>query len=208
MDRRDRSLIALVVLIAVALGYRQFFRKDNAIMVNCQTTKGLLEIAVEPDWSPNGAQRFLQMVDDGYYSHVPLFRCVERFVCQFGPKPPPFDAKKYAPIPDDRPLPHLRHFKPGYLSFAGYAPNSRNYHVFIALGAVDSLGTQAWETPFGYVTETSFNSAAVHFNTSYGESAAGGSGPDPQKIEAEGGVKYLKDGFPRLDEIVSCQRKK
>eukprot|EP01048_Picozoa_sp_COSAG05_P036720 COSAG05_NODE_16702_length_340_cov_1.282158_1_plen_64_part_10 len=34
--------------------------------VKCETTKGDVLIKVEPTWAPEGAQRFLEMVKDGY----------------------------------------------------------------------------------------------------------------------------------------------
>lgn len=177
------------------------------IHVFCQTTKGALEIVVMRDWSPLGAQRFLEMVDDGYFNQLPLYRCISNFVCQFGPTPLKTGAKKYPPINDDPGHSELRDFRPGYLSFAGYAPNTRSTDLFIALQAVPSLGTQAWETPIGYVSEPSFQSTVMRFNTSYGETAPGGRGPERAKIEAAAGEQYLKSGFPELDYFQACVRK-
>lgn len=174
-----------------------------SVSVRCETTKGAISISVRPSWSPLGAQRFLQLVDDGFYTNLPLFRCMSGFVCQFGAKP---GGSKYSAIQDDPRIPELRKFKPGFLSFAGYAPNSRANHVFIALAGVDSLGTQAWETPFGQIEEASM-SIVAQFNTSYGEMAPTGKGPDVRKIEAPDGADYLKSNFPNLDYFLSCSRK-
>ncbi len=121
-------------------------QRQTSIEVVCETSKGPLEIVVMPAWSPRGAERFLQLVDDGYYSNLPLFRCIDHFVCQFGPKPPRSGAKNYPPLIDDAKKPDLRYFKPGFLSFAGYAPNTRTTHVFIALAAPESLGAQPWSS--------------------------------------------------------------
>ena len=54
-------------------------------LVCCQTTAGPLSIAVHPSWAPLGAQRFLAMVRDDYFSsQVPFMRCLTKMLCQFG----------------------------------------------------------------------------------------------------------------------------
>lgn len=48
------------------------------VMVDCETTKGRLSIKLEPTWSPRGVERFLQLVDSGFYDkEIPLVRCME-----------------------------------------------------------------------------------------------------------------------------------
>jgi peptidyl-prolyl cis-trans isomerase A (cyclophilin A) len=174
-----------------------------AVHVLCDTTQGPLEIVVHPEWSPLGAERFLQLVKDGFYSGLPLFRCMEHFICQFGAKPFPH-TKVYSAIADDPQVGDLHNFKAGYMSFAGSGLNSRKNHVFIALEPVASLGTQSWETPFGYVTDETMAVTVRKFNTSYGEVAPTGQGPDPNLIEAPGGEQYLKEKFLNLDWFISC----
>jgi hypothetical protein len=50
----------------------------------CQTTKGSFEIEVYRDWSPNGADRFIDLVNDGFYTDIAMYRSVEGFLTQFG----------------------------------------------------------------------------------------------------------------------------
>lgn len=157
-------------------------------------------------WSPIGAKRFLELVDDGYFNHLPLFRCMQNFICQFGPALPSAHVKIYPPITDDPPRSDLRSFREGYVSFAGYAPNTRETDLFIALAAAPSLGTQPWETPIGYVTDASM-APVRQFNTSYGDTYPTGRGPERQKITAADGDEYLKNNFPDLDYFLSCSRK-
>lgn len=181
--------------------------KNAAIEVLCKTTKGDVEIVVEPSWSPLGAARFLELVDDGFYKDIPLFRCVDNFLCQFGAPLPRPNAKHYGPIKDDPKVMSLRQFKRGYLSFAGNGEHSRATHMFITLGEpIDALGTMPWETPFAFVTQDSMRKTVSRFTTSYGDIAPWGKGPDPQKIETPEGATYLKKNFPLLDYIVSCRR--
>jgi len=182
--------------------------QSSAVRVLCVTTKGDVEIVVQPDWSPVGAARFLQLVDDGFYKDIPLFRCVDNFLCQFGAPLRRNDARSYSPIRDDLRMPALRNFRRGYMSFAGNGPNSRSTHMFITLGDnIEALGTMPWETPFGFVTADSMQKTVSRFTTSYGDIAPWGAGPDPQRIEAADGAAYLKSNFPLLDYITSCSRR-
>ncbi|WP_255990633.1 peptidylprolyl isomerase [Chitinolyticbacter albus] len=176
---------------------------NSAITVRCDTTRGPLDIAVKPEWSPKGAERFLQLVDDGHFNDMPLFRCVAGFLCQFGYKP---GGRDYPTITDDTPGQAPLPFRQGYVSFAGGGANSRSSHLFITLGAtVDALGKAAWETPIGTVTPDTLATVA-QLNTEYGDMPPWGKGPDPARITAADGANYLKREFPRLDYIRSCRR--
>ncbi|MBE9609583.1 peptidylprolyl isomerase [Chitinilyticum piscinae] len=178
------------------------------VHVVCTTSKGDLDILVQPAWAPQGAARFLQLVEQGFYQDVPLFRCVNNFLCQFGVVPLKAGARNYAAIPDDPVKRELLPFKRGYLSFAGSGPNSRSNHAFITLGEkVESLGTQPWEAPFAVITEPSLSKVLPQLTTRYGDMPPWGKGPDPQRIAAPDGAAYLKAGFPQLDYIRSCKRK-
>ncbi|MGE0529258.1 MAG: peptidylprolyl isomerase [Bdellovibrionales bacterium] len=201
------AAVAAAVVGLLAWAVMDFIeRRGGGAYVKCETTKGPMEFVVMPSWSRRGAERFLQLVDEGFFNDLPLFRCIEGFVCQFGSKPSPqTGASSYLPIPDDPPVDSLRQFKPGFLSFAGNGPNSRSIHAFIALAAVGSLGTQPWETPIGYVTDESM-ATVRQFSTVYGETQPGGHGPDPRRIEAAGGREYLKQEFPELDYFIRCTR--
>lgn len=69
--------------------------------VECDTTKGQLDIKITPRKAPLGADRFLELVQDGFYNGTPLYRVVPGFVVQFGLYPGfpnPFPA-----IDDDAP---------------------------------------------------------------------------------------------------------
>jgi peptidyl-prolyl cis-trans isomerase A (cyclophilin A) len=198
--------VICVAVVFVTIGLVWRFSAPSSHVV-CKTTKGEVEIVVKPDWSPRGAERFLQLVNDGFFTELPLFRCVGRFLCQFGSAPPRVNAKHYTPLTDDPPRPELRTFKEGYMSFAGSGPNSRATHIFIALADVPSLGTQPWETPFAYVEEKSMRKTVDLFSTTYGDTAPAGHGPEPRLIEAPGGSEYLKREFPQLDWLLSCSVK-
>jgi peptidyl-prolyl cis-trans isomerase A (cyclophilin A) len=173
--------------------------------VDCVTTKGNFTIQLESKWSPLGVDRFLKVVDGGFYNNVPLFRCVDNFLCQFGYTSNKKIPELEATFPDDN-VPRPK-FKQGYVSFAGYGKDSRSVHLFITLGKnVDSLGSELHETPIGYVTPETFASTVSKWYTGYGDMYPFASGPDPHRIEKD--ATYLPSNFPLLDYILSCKVRK
>jgi hypothetical protein len=48
------------------------------------TSKGLFVIEVHRDWAPLGADRFYNMVTNGFFSGVRFFRVIPNFMAQFG----------------------------------------------------------------------------------------------------------------------------
>src|SRR5882757_6500413 len=67
------------------------------------TTKGKFTIEVTRSLSPNGADRFCNLVRSGYFTDVAFFRVVPGFMCQFGIHGDPAIAAKWraANIHDD-----------------------------------------------------------------------------------------------------------
>ncbi|CAM9775034.1 unnamed protein product, partial [Sphacelaria rigidula] len=59
---------------------------------------------VHHNWAPLGAQRFVELVEDDFFTDVAFFRCVENFLVQFGISPDPEKNMKWrerGSIPDD-----------------------------------------------------------------------------------------------------------
>src|SRR5689334_2689287 len=48
------------------------------------TTKGVFVVEVTRDWAPNGADRFYNLVKNGFYDNVRFFRVISGFMVQFG----------------------------------------------------------------------------------------------------------------------------
>ena len=176
---------------------------EEAVLVDCNTTKGEVTLALGPSWAPLGVARYLELVNAGVFTNLPLFRCVQDFLCQYGYSPNPEWDAKFPNIQDDPPQAKLKRFHRGYISYAGSGRNSRSMHAFVTLGAhVESLGREPWETPIGFVTPESMQVVAK-WETGYGDMSPFGPGPDPHKIRMEG-EKYLRGKFPKLDYWTGC----
>ena len=98
------------------------------------TTKGDFIVEVHRDWAPIGADRFYNLVKNGYYNDASFFRVLQGFVVQFGmnAKPSVQAVWQNANIRDE---PVKQSNKRGTLVFAKPSrPNTRTTQVFINFG--------------------------------------------------------------------------
>jgi peptidyl-prolyl cis-trans isomerase A (cyclophilin A) len=163
------------------------------------TTKGKVTIEVTRSLSPNGADRFYNLVRSGYFTDVAFFRVIPGFMCQFGIHGDPSVSAKWreASITDD---PVKGSNTRGTITFATAGPNTRTTQLFINFGDNTGLDGQGF-SPFGKVTEGM--DVVDKINSEYGEGAPGGNGPAQDRVQGEGNA-YLKKDFPNLDYIKSA----
>ena len=160
------------------------------------TSKGVFVLDVKRDNAPNGADRFYNLVKNGFFDDTRFFRVISGFMVQFGISGDPKISAPWreARINDD---PVKQSNKRGFISFATRGPNTRTTQVFINFGdnaRLDGLGF----SPFGQVT-TGMN-VVDQLYSQYGEGAPNGRGPDQGRIQAEGNA-YLTKDFANLDFV-------
>lgn len=170
-----------------------------AYTVRLDTTAGVVDIIVRPDWAPHGARRFLELAASGDLDGLTFYRAVKGCLAQFG-----LPAKRqWQPLPDDPPtaVPFLL----GAVCFAAVGKNSRKSTLFICIGDMSHcFGQSPWETPIGAVAEASLD-VLDRIETIYGDIAeCGGAGPNTSRINAEGD-EYLNANFPLLTRINSAK---
>jgi peptidyl-prolyl cis-trans isomerase A (cyclophilin A) len=156
------------------------------------TTKGKIVFEVNRSWSPKGVDRFYELIEEGFFKDIAMFRAVKGFVVQFGIHGDPKVSSQWKQknIDDD---PVKESNEPGTLTFATAGPNTRTTQLFINLGNNARLDQMGF-SPFAKVVEGM--DVLQKINTEYGES------PDQGRIQAEGN-SYLKKSFPNLDYIKS-----
>jgi len=163
------------------------------------TTQGTFTVSVDRSLSPNGADRFYNLVKMGFYDDVACFRVIDGFIVQFGLNGDPAvnAAWENATIPDD---PVAATNVRGTLTFATAGPNTRTTQLFINLGANQQLDRMGF-SPFGAVTEGM--DVVERLYGGYGEGAPTGSGPNQTKIQ-EWGNDYLRSNFDKLDYLTTA----
>src|SRR5262249_50275325 len=94
------------------------------------TSKGVFIVDVRRDLAPNGADRFYNLVKNGFYDDNRFFRVVSGFMVQFGVNGDPKISTPWrnARIQDD---PVKQSNRRGFITFATAGPNSRTTQVFI-----------------------------------------------------------------------------
>jgi peptidyl-prolyl cis-trans isomerase A (cyclophilin A) len=160
------------------------------------TSKGAVVIQVTRDWAPNGADRFYNLVKNGFYDETRFFRVISGFMVQFGIHGDPKIAAPWrtATIKDD---PVKQSNKRGFVTFATSGPDSRTTQVFINFADNSGLDSQGF-SPFGQVT-TGMN-VVDSLHSGYGEGGPRGRGPDQGRIQRDGNA-YLTKDFANLDYV-------
>jgi peptidyl-prolyl cis-trans isomerase A (cyclophilin A) len=164
--------------------------------VRFDTSKGPFVIQVNRAWAPHGADRFYNLVKNGFYDDVRFFRVISGFMVQFGINGNPQLSARWreANIPDD---PVKTSNARGTISFATAGPNTRTTQVFINFGDNARLDASGF-APFGQVV--SGMNVVDAINAEYGEGAPRGRGPDQGRLQMEGNA-YLAAQFKRMDYV-------
>jgi cyclophilin family peptidyl-prolyl cis-trans isomerase len=158
------------------------------------TTKGVIVIEVHRDWSPLGADRFYNLVSNGFFDGVRFFRVIPNFMAQFGINGNPAVNAAWDKVDlKDDPGGKQSNTR-GTISYGNTGqPNSRGTQVFINYKDNSFLDAQRF-TPFGMVVEGM--DAADKLNAEYGSNPQNQQG----KIVAEGN-KFLIANYPKLDYV-------
>jgi peptidyl-prolyl cis-trans isomerase A (cyclophilin A) len=199
-----RAFALLLLFVSAAPAFGQALMNPSSLKeqapalyrVDFDTSKGPFVVEVHRDWAPIGADRFYNLVRNGFYDDARFFRVIEGFMVQFGVNGDPRVSAVWreARIKDD---PVRISNKRSFVTFATAGPNTRTTQVFINYGDNSNLDSQGF-TPFGQVV--SGMKVVDSLYSGYGEGAPRGLGPDQGKVQAEGNA-YLASKFGNLDYI-------
>ena len=157
-----------------------------------ETSEGDFVVQVERAWAPVGADRFYNLVTNGYYDGARFFRVIGGFMAQFGMNADPLVTAQWrvATLQDD---PVVESNSRGRMTFAMTSqPNSRTTQVFINFGNNANLDGMGF-APFGEIVEGM--DVVDGFYAGYGET------PDQAQIQGRGN-EYLESSFPELDYVI------
>ena len=199
--KRSISMLTTVAMLAAAAAFAgQASLKSPASLTEqapatykaaFDTSVGKFVITVHRAWAPLGADRFYNLVKNGFFDEARFFRVVPNFMVQFGINGDPAVASAWMParLKDDPSAGHSN--KKGFVTFATSGPNSRTTQVFINFKDNAFLDTQGF-APFGEVT--SGMDVVEKITDQYGEK------PNQGSIQSQGNT-YLKASFPKLDYV-------
>jgi peptidyl-prolyl cis-trans isomerase A (cyclophilin A) len=204
MKTRTTSILAATAILAgaVALGAQADSKaalKNPASLTEqapanykaaFDTSAGKFVIDVHRAWAPKGADRFYNLVKNGFFDDTRFFRVVPNFMVQFGLNGDPAIQSNWANanITDD---PVKQSNKKGYVTFATRGKDTRTTQVFVNFKDNGFLDTQGF-APFGEVA--SGMDVVEKITDQYGEK------PNQGSIQSQGNT-YLKAQFPKLDYV-------
>ncbi len=201
-----RGLLAIAVVTGVATVSAQVDLNKAAKLKNPEqlketapatfkahfdTSAGPFVVEVHRDWAPKGADRFYNLVKNGFFDDCRFFRVVPDFIVQFGINGNPAiqSVWRNANLSDD-PVKHSN--LKGTVVFATAGPNTRTTQLFINLkDNTRSLDRQGFAA-FGEVVQGM--ETVEKITSQYGER------PAQSEIQSKGNA-YLKANFPKMDYI-------
>jgi peptidyl-prolyl cis-trans isomerase A (cyclophilin A) len=178
----------------------------DSFVVSLETSRGRADVMVRKDWSPLGAGRFYDLVNEKHFDNARFFRVLPNYIAQFGLSGDPAVDKAWRTRGiDDEPVKHTNAH--GTLTFAQGGANTRSSQLFFNLKdnpPLDGLGF----APIGEVT--SGLGAIDSLYSGYGDATPksgtqlGREGPVQDSIIAQGNA-YLERGWPKLDLIKTAR---
>lgn len=192
--------MTMLLWLMMALPFWPSHHAPAVFRVRFETTAGNFTVETHRDWSPNGADRFYQLVRSGYYDNSRFFRAVPGRWVQFGisGKPEVSQKWRHSTIPDD---PLIQHNTRGYIAFSNTGPNTRSTQVYINVGDNSARNdSEAAFAPFGQIVEGM--DVVDRIYSGYGEHSGGGMRAGHQDEMFAGGNAYMDREFPKLDKLL------
>lgn len=160
--------------------------------VKFDTSAGAFVVEVHRDWAPNGADRFYNLVKNGFYDGTRFFRVRPGFMAQFGlnGNPEIQSAWQRAFLRDE---PTTQKNVRGFVTFTTEGrPQSRFTQIFVNYGDNSRLDADGF-APFGQVVTGMDVVDKLYAPPDDAQ-------PDQRRILREGN-EYLQKEFPRLDFV-------
>ena len=204
-DQSRAGVIAVAILFATTLLAGQsnleklkdptqlIERAPDLFQARFETSQGTFVIAVEREWAPLAADRFYNLVKNGFYNDARFFRVLDGFMAQFGLHADPTiqSAWRSASLKDE---PVKKSNTRGFVSFTRESnPNSRYTMIFVNYKDNSYLDADGF-APFGQVV--SGMEVLDRLYSGYGRQNI----PDQRRILREGNA-YLLAEYPKLDFV-------
>ena len=202
--RRPAAVVAILVSAAALVGAQRDVERlrdpsqlteqaPDVYRARFETNQGPFVIEVHREWAPIAADRFFNLVKNGFYDEARFFRVLDGFMAQFGLNADGEVQRRWqtAPLRDE---PAKQSNLRGFVTFTKEnLPNTRFTQVFINDTDNSYLDAQGF-APFGQVV--SGMEIVDKLYSGYGRQNV----PDQRRIIREGNA-YLQAEYPKLDFI-------
>ncbi|MCC6537095.1 MAG: peptidylprolyl isomerase [Bryobacterales bacterium] len=157
------------------------------------TTKGEFTIRVVRNYAPLAADRFYNLVKNGFYDGTAFHRVHPGFVAQFGLHANPAIQARWekAKLKDEK---VVKSNLFGWVAFAADGADGRNTQIYVSLKDNKSLDGQGFP-PFGDIEKGIGTFARIY--SGYGDK------PNQQTIVRQG-ASYLTRRFPQMDYVTKA----
>ena len=186
-------LLTVALLQALMDPSRLTEQAPDVYRARFETSAGAFVVEVHREWAPLAADRFYNLVKNGFYDNVRFFRVRSGFMAQFGLNGDPEIQRRWqsANLRDE---PVKQSNTRGFVSFTKEnLPHTRFTQVFINYADNSYLDEQGF-APFGRVVTGMDVVDKLH--SGYGRQNE----PDQRRIIREGNA-YLEKEYPKLDLV-------
>ena len=188
-------------------GYPEAVVDSEEYRVKFRTTAGAFTATVDRENSPDGVDRFISLVRDGFFTDQLLYRVIPGFLIQFGVASEPGKQQRWdariggaPPLADE---PNRHDFRLGTISFAGSGYDSRSCHIFIALEPYGTnLGKADHEATLGWVDDDCLD-VLERIVANFDASGYPDTGALQDGLVANGNAAAAD--YPLLDRIEACE---
>jgi len=195
-------LFALVFIVACSPKvFKEKWTQEQApdyFKARFETSQGNFDIEAKREWSPEGVDRLYQLIKNGFYTDIAIFRVIPNFVAQFGIHNDSIvnqSWRKYK-LNDEEVL--EKNFK-GTISFARGGVKTRSTQLYINLKDNNRLDTYKSDGVTGFPVIAKVISGMENvekFYDGYGSKL----GNRQDSIQTYGNA-FIRKNFPKIDYI-------
>lgn len=200
-----KRFVYLLVLIAFASCSKKIFKEKwtnqkapEVFRAKFETTQGDFVIVAKREWSPQGVDRLYQLLKNGFYKDIAVFRVVPKFVAQFGIHNDSVVNRSWRKFPlDDEPV--ILKNDSMAIAFARAGKRTRTNQIFINLKNNNRLDTLSYGGVTGFPGIAKVISGmdnVLKFYGKYGDKL----GRRQDSIQKYGN-KFIKKNYPEIDFI-------
>lgn len=200
-----KKIVFLFVIVLIGACSKKVFKEKWTqkaapayFKARFETTQGNFDIEAKREWSPQGVDRLYQLIKNGFYEDIAIFRVVPNFVAQFGIHNDSLANKGWNSIKiDDEPV--LQKNDKMTIAFARGGVKTRGTQIFINLKDNHRLDTLAYAGVTGFPVIAKITSGAenvLKFYDKHGDKL----GRRQDSISTYGN-KFLRKNYPEIDYI-------